>query len=144
MFFIFKFAKNHLMDTCIQDTKLLTRQNRVVFSKHLNSNGTLFGGEAMQWLDEVALITATRYTRQRMVTVKIEQVSFLKPILPNSILDITGRIVKINHVKIFMKVEVYSEDMFSQYREKVMEADFIFAACNNDLSPTILKMQKDD
>lgn len=132
------------MDTCIQDTKLLTRQNRVVFSKHLNSNGTLFGGEAMQWLDEVALITATRYTRQRMVTVKIEQVSFLKPILPNSILDITGRIVKINHVKIFMKVEVYSEDMFSQYREKVMEADFIFAACNNDLSPTILKMQKDD
>lgn len=48
--------------------------------KHLNSNGTLFGGEVMQWLDEVALINATRYTRQRMITVKIEQVSFLKPI----------------------------------------------------------------
>jgi len=98
----------------------------------------------MQWLDEVALITATRYTRQRMITVKIEQVSFLKPILPDSILDITGRIVKTNHVKIFINVEVYSEDMFSQRCEKVMEADFIFAACNNDLSPTLLKMQKDD
>jgi acyl-CoA hydrolase len=129
------------MDAYNQDTKLLTRQFRVVFSKHLNSSGTLFGGEAMQWLDEVALITATRHTRQRMVTVKIEQVSFLKPILPNSILDITGRIVKTNHVKIFIKVEVHSEDMFSQHREKVLEADFIFAACNNDLSPTILKMQ---
>jgi len=132
------------MDINIQNTKPLTRQNRVIFSKHLNSNGTLFGGEAMQWLDEVALITATRYTRQRMITVKIEQVRFLKPIFPNSILDITGRIVKMNHVKLFIKVEVYSEDMFSQSREKVMEADFIFAACNNDLSPAILNMQKDD
>jgi len=132
------------MDTFIQDTKSLTRQNRVVFSRHLNSNGTLFGGEAMQWLDEVALITATRHTRQRMITVKIEQVSFLKPILPDSILDITGRIVKTNHVKLFIKVEVHCEDMFSQHCEKVMEADFIFAACNNDLSPTILNMQKDD
>jgi len=98
----------------------------------------------MRWLDEVALITATRHTRQRMITVKIEQVSFMKPILPNSILEITGRIVKTNHVKIFIKVEVHCEDMFSQYREKVMEADFVFAACNNDLSPTILKMQKAD
>jgi acyl-CoA hydrolase len=130
--------------TYIPDNFHQTRQSRVVFSKHLNSNGTLFGGEAMQWLDEVALITATRYTRQRMITVKIEQVSFLKPILPNSILDITGRIVGTNHVKIFIKVEVHCEDMFSQRREKVMEADFIFAACNNDLSPTILKIQKDD
>lgn len=128
----------------IPDNFSQTRQFRVVFSKHLNSNGTLFGGEAMQWLDEVALIAATRYTRQRMITVKIEQVSFLKPILPNSILDITGRIVKTNHVKIFIKVEVYSEDMFSERCEKVMEADFIFAACNKDLSPTLLKMQQCD
>ena len=132
------------MKTCIQDAKSLTRQNRVVFTRHQNSNGTLFGGEAMQWLDEVALITATRYTRQRMITVKIEQVSFMKQILPNSILDITGKIVKTNHVKIFIKVEVHCEDMFSQYREKVKDADFIFAACNNDLSPTILKIQQDD
>jgi len=125
-----------------EDTKSLTRQNRVVFSKH-QSNGTLFGGEAMQRLDEVALITATRYTRQRMITVKIEQVSFLKPILPNSILDITGRIVKTNQIKIFIKVEVHSEDMFSQHCEKVMEADFIFAACNRDLSPAILNIPND-
>ncbi len=129
------------METDIQDTSPVTRQTRVIFSKHLNSNGTLFGGEAMQWLDEVALITATRHTRQRMITVKIDNIRFLKPIFPNSILDITGRIVKTNHVKIFIKVEVHSEDMFSQQSEKVMDADFIFAACNSDLSPTILKIR---
>jgi len=116
-----------------------TQQFKVVFPKHLNPNGTFFGGEAMQWMDEVAFITATRYTRQRMITVKIENVRFLKPILPNTILEITGRIVKTGNVKIFIKVEVFSEDMFSPNREKTIEADFVFAACNDDLSPVPLK-----
>ena len=93
----------------------------------------------MQWMDEVAFITATRYTRQRMITVKIENVRFLKPILPNTILELTGRIVKTGNVKISIKVEVFSENMFSERREKAIEADFVFAACNDDLSPVPLK-----
>ena len=93
----------------------------------------------MQWMDEVAFITATRYTRQRMITVKIENVRFLKPILPNTILELTGRIVKTGNVKISIKVEVFSENMFSERREKAIGADFVFAACNDDLSPVPLK-----
>jgi acyl-CoA hydrolase len=131
------------MDNQLPNSFSQTQQFKVVFPKHLNSNGTFFGGEAMQWLDEVAFITATRYTRQRMITVKIENVRFLKPILPYTILNIAGRIVKTGNVKIFIKVEVFSEDMFSQRREKTMEADFVFAGCNDDLSPTPLKMPKD-
>jgi acyl-CoA hydrolase len=120
-----------------------TEQFKVVFPKHLNSNGTFFGGEAMQWLDEVAFITATRYTRQRMITVKIDNVRFLNPILPNTILNIVGTIVKSWNVKVFIKVEVFAEDMYSQRREKAIEADFIFAACNDDLTPAPLKMPKE-
>jgi acyl-CoA hydrolase len=117
----------------------LTQQFKVVFPKYLNSNGTFFGGEAMQWLDEVAFITATRYTRQRMITVKIGNIRFLKPILPNTILEIVGKIVKTGHVKLFIKVEVFSEDMYSQSRERMMEADFVFASCNDELIPIPLK-----
>jgi acyl-CoA hydrolase len=127
------------MDQKVPTTISQTQQFKVVFPKHLNSNGTFFGGEAMQWLDEVAFITATRYTRQRMITVKIENIRFLKPIVPNTILEIVGKIVKTGNVKLFIQVEVFSEEMFSQGREKTMEADFIFAPCNDDLSPTPLK-----
>lgn len=123
----------------MSDNVSQTQQFKVVFPKHLNPNGTFFGGEAMQWMDEVAFITATRYTRQRMITVKIENVRFLKPIRPNTILEITGRIVTTGNVKIFIKVEVFSEDMFSQSRGKAIDADFVFAACNDDLSPVALK-----
>jgi len=92
----------------------------------------------MQWLDEVAFITATRYTRQRMITVKVGNIRFLKPIFPNTILEIVGTIVRTGNVKLFIRVEVFSEDMFSHYREKAMETDFVFAACNDDLSPAPL------
>ena len=117
----------------------MTQQFRIVFPKHLNSNGTFFGGEAMQWLDEVALITATRYIRKRMITVKVENIRFMKPILPNTILEIVGKIVKTGNVKLFIKVEVFSEDMFSDHREKSIEADFIFAPCNEELTPILLQ-----
>jgi acyl-CoA hydrolase len=127
----------------IPDNFPKTQQFKVVLPKHLNSNGTFFGGEAMQWLDEVAFITATRYTRQRMITVKIGNIRFLKPILPNTILEIVGKIVKTGNMKLFIKVEIFSEDMFSKSREKAMETDFVFAACNDDLTPTPLKMPKD-
>lgn len=94
----------------------------------------------MQWLDEVAFITATRYTRQRMITVKVGNIRFLKPILPNTILEIVGKIVKTGNVKIFIKVDVFSEDMYAQSREKMMEADFVFASCNDELSPIPLRL----
>jgi acyl-CoA hydrolase len=116
-----------------------TQQYRVVFPKHLNSNGTFFGGEAMQWLDEVAFITATRYSRQRMMTVKIEDIRFIKPIMPNTIVEITGAIEKAGNVKLYITIEVYSEDMYSQHREKAMDANFVFAACNDELFPVPLK-----
>jgi acyl-CoA hydrolase len=116
-----------------------TQQFRVVFPKHLNSNGTFFGGEAMQWLDEVAFITATRYSRQRMITVKIQNVSFIRPILPDTILEISGKIMKAGNVKLYIRVEVFSEDMYSTQRKKMMEADFIFAPCNDELSPVPLQ-----
>jgi acyl-CoA hydrolase len=121
------------------DNFFQTQQFRVVFPKHLNSIGTFFGGEAMQWLDEVAFITATRYTRQRMITVKVGNIRFLKPIFPNTILEIVGKIVKTGNVKLDISVEAYSEDMFSRHREKSIEADFVFAPCNDRLAPIPLK-----
>ena len=42
----------------------------------------------MQWMDEVAYITATRYTRTKMVTTSIEKIRFLKPVNSNTIIEL--------------------------------------------------------
>lgn len=62
-----------------------TSQSRIVFPGDLNDHDTLFGGKAMQWMDEVAYITAIRYSGKKMVTVTVNEVYFLNPVKSGSI-----------------------------------------------------------
>ena len=64
----------------------ITRVFKAVFPNTTNHYDTLFGGTAMQYMDEVAFITATRFSRQKMVTVSSAQIDFTKP-LPHGTID---------------------------------------------------------
>ena len=72
---IYIFAKTFMMEERIIQSE--TRQFKAIFPNTLNANETLFGGQAMKWMDEVAYITATRFTRQKMFTVNTENIYFL-------------------------------------------------------------------
>lgn len=112
-----------------------TRQFKAIFPSTLNANETLFGGQAMQWMDEVAYITATRFTRQRMFTVKTENIRFLKAVNPDSIVEVVGRVEKAESVKLRVKVEIYVEQMYGNEREKAIEGVFVFAALDQNRKP---------
>lgn len=121
-----------MMEEIIQSE---TRQFKAIFPNTLNANETLFGGQAMKWMDETAYITATRFTRQKMFTVNTENINFLKPIPPNSIIEIIGKIEKAGAVKLKIRVEIYSEEMYGSNREKVVEGIFVFAALDDNMKP---------
>jgi acyl-CoA hydrolase len=125
--------KNNQMKDLIEKT--VTRQFKAIFPETLNANGTLFGGEAMRWMDEVAYITATRFTRQRMFTITTDRIRFLKAVCPDSIVEVVGFVEKAEAVKLTVKVEIYREDMYAHGREKAVEATFVFAALNEKRSP---------
>ena len=55
-----------------------TRIFKAVFPNTTNHYDTLFGGTAMHLMDEVAFITATRFTRKTCVTVSSERIDFKK------------------------------------------------------------------
>jgi len=112
-----------------------TRQCKAVFPNTLNANGTLFGGQAMQWMDEVAYITATRFTRQKMFTISTENTKFFKTVDPDSVIEIIGRVSDTGAVKLKVKVEIYSEKMYGEGREKVIESVFVFAALDDNKRP---------
>ncbi|MDX5585096.1 MAG: hotdog domain-containing protein [Aureibaculum sp.] len=121
------------MDSRIKKSE--TRQFRIIFPKNLNDQGTLFGGTAMQWMDEVAYITATRFAKKKMVTVSSEKVQFLLPIKSGTIAEIVGKVSKVKNVTIEIHVEIYLEEMYSDLKQKVVEASFTFAATNNFNKP---------
>lgn len=127
------FASKKAMEEIIKASE--TRQFKAIFPNTLNANETLFGGQAMQWMDEVAYITATRFTRQRMFTVNTENIRFIKAVQANSIVEVVGRVEKAEAVKLRVKVEIYVEEMYGKAREKAIEGVFMFAALDESKRP---------
>lgn len=112
-----------------------TRQFKVVLPNTLNNHKTLFGGIALQWMDEVAYITATRFTRKKMVTVSAEKARFLLPVQSGTLVEIIGKVVKIGNAKLQIWVEIFVEEMYSENRQKAVEALFTFAAVDDQHKP---------
>jgi len=109
-----------------------TRQCKVIYPGDLNNHNTLFGGKAMQWMDEVAYITATRYTRTKMVTFSTEKIKFLKPVPCNTIIELIGKIEKADCIKLIIRVDVFAEEMYGERREKAIEGIFVLVAVSED------------
>lgn len=114
-----------------------TRIFKVVFPNTTNHYDTLFGGTAMQFMDEVAFITATRFSRKRMVTVSTSKIDFKKPIPADTIVEVIGRVIKIGHTSLEIEVEIYKEEMYrTDSREKAIQGLFTFVALDENKQPT--------
>lgn len=112
-----------------------TRIFKAVFPNTTNHYDTLFGGTAMHLMDEVAFITATRFSRLRMVTVSSDKIDFKKPIPAGTIIELIGKISYIGNTSLKVNVEIYIEQMYSNYREKAVVGEFTFVAINEKKEP---------
>src|SRR5687767_15941951 len=94
-----------------------TRIFKAVFPSTTNHYDTLFGGTAMQLMDEVAFIAATRFSRQRMVTVSSDKIDFKKPIPAGTIVELIGKVTYLGSTSLKIRVEIFIEQMYSDERE---------------------------
>ena len=76
---------NDLRESKVENS--VTRVFKAVFLFFSNHYDTLFGGTAMLYMDEVAFITATRFSRQKMVTVSSDRIDFKRPIPHGTIIE---------------------------------------------------------
>lgn len=108
---------------------------KAVFPNTTNHYDTLFGGTAMQLMDEVAFITATRFSRQRVVTVSSDRIDFKKPIPSGTFAELIGKIIHIGNTSIKVHVDIFVEKMYSPEREKAISGTFTFVAINENKEP---------
>lgn len=124
------------MDLKEQIAKAETRIFKTVFPNTTNHYDTLFGGTALFMMDEVAFITATRFTRKRCVTVSSDKIDFTKPIPAGTIIELIGSVARIGNTSIDVKVEIFIEQMYSDHREKAISGNFTFVALDENKKPT--------
>ena len=112
-----------------------TRIFKVVFPNTTNHYNTLFGGTAMQLMDEVAFITATRFSRKRVVTVSSSKIDFKKSIPADTIIELVGKVTRVGNTSLDVEVEIYKEEMYQEIREEAVKGSFTFVAIDEDKNP---------
>ena len=109
-------------------------QESVVTATHLvlpeftNARGTIFGGQLMAWMDIAAAICAIRHCRVPCVTVSVDQLNFIAPVLSGHICIITARMtyIHVSSMEIFVQAE--SESPLTGERTTACSAYFTFVA----------------
>lgn len=120
--------------------KSVTHVVKCVFPNTTNHYDTLFGGTALQWMDEVAFITATRFSRQRMVTVSSEKVDFKQPIPSGTFAELIGKVTMVGTSSLKIRVDIFIEQMHQNHRELAVSGEFIMVCIdeNKNAIPLIL------
>lgn len=75
---------------------MLFRTRKMISAKDLNSNGTLFGGRVLSWIDEEAFIfAACQIGSEKLVTKMISKVEFISTARIGDIIEIGTELIKL-------------------------------------------------
>ncbi|GAB5539247.1 MAG: acyl-CoA thioesterase [Salibacteraceae bacterium] len=100
---------------------------RLCMEKDLGIHGNLFGGIMLSWLDEAAATMAYEVCRSpNMVTLKIDEVLFGKPVKIGFHLKIYGEVIRIGNSSITLKVVAKKHNVYSGEETTVCSTNFTF------------------
>jgi len=109
------------------------RMTEIVFPDHTNHLGTLFGGQALAWMDKAAFIAASRYARCTVVTARSEQdVAVPK----GALVELVARVVGTGRTSLQVEVEMHREDLLSGDAQLATRGRFTMVALDRDGLPT--------
>ena len=87
-------------------------------------------------MDEIAFITATRFSRLRCVTVSSDRIDFTHPIPAGTIIELVGRVEHVGNTSMKVRVDIFVEHMYHEGREKAVSGIFTFVALDESHKPT--------
>jgi acyl-CoA hydrolase len=112
-----------------------TRTFKAVFPNTTNHYDTLFGGAALQLMDEVSFICATRFSRQKVVTVSSDRVDFKKPIPGGTLVELIANVETVGKSSIVVGVDIFVEEMYTEKREQAVHGTFTMVAVDENKKP---------
>jgi len=115
-----------------------TRMVKAVIPNTTNHYDTLFGGTLLSWMDEVAFITATRFSRLPVVTVSIDRTDFKHPVPAGTIVELVGTVDHVGRTSVKVCVDVFAEKMYDGDREKAVSGVFTMVAIDENKRPVAL------
>ncbi|WP_343153136.1 acyl-CoA thioester hydrolase YciA [Buchnera aphidicola] len=103
-----------------------------------NSNGDIFGGWIMSQMDISGAILAKEISKGKVVTVQVNNITFLKPISIGDIVSCYAEIIKIGTSSISINIEIWIKKISSKLIGKkyiVAISNFIYVAIDDKGKP---------
>ena len=107
----------------------------MVFPDHTNHLGTLFGGQALAWMDKAAFVAASRYARRSVVTGRSEQVDFRVPVKQGQLVELVAQVVEVGTSSMQVDVDLWAEDLLSGDRRLCTRGRFVMIALDAHGTP---------
>lgn len=114
-----------------------TSHFKVIFPNTTNHYNTLFGGKVLELMDEVAFISATRFSRKKVVTISSDKIDFKEPIPADTIVELVAQVCSVGTTSLQVRVEIFQEEMYRPHtRRRSITGQFTFVALDHNNKPT--------
>ena len=112
----------------------LSIQTKMVLPNDTNPLNTLFGGRLLEWMDEIASISAHKHSGRVVVTASINNVSFDEPIFAGEIVLLQAKVSRSYNSSMEVFVDVFVENHDGS-KKKCNEAIYNFVAIDQNRNP---------
>ena len=107
--------------------------SKTVFAKSMlpsdaNPSGNVHGGEIMKLIDECAGAAAGRHARQRVVTARVDELSFLAPVYVGNLVTARASVNDVGTKSMEIGVRVDAEDILTGAVVHVSSAYLVYVA----------------
>ena len=132
-----KIKKEHEMEREIERTVSDSRVETVhmVRPNHMNAAGRLFGGQLMQWLDEVAGLVAKRHIRGNVITASVDNLRFIHGAYQGEMVVIIGKATYVGNSSMEVRVDTYVEHLSDGMRYPINRAYFTMVGLDEKDKP---------
>lgn len=104
------------------------RMTEIVFPDHTNHLGTLFGGQALAWMDKAAFVAASRHARCTVVTARSEQIDFHMAVPNGAVVELVARVVATGRSSLRVEVQMHCQDLRSGESQLATRGGFTMVA----------------
>jgi acyl-CoA thioesterase YciA len=109
---------------------------KICKTSDIGINNNLFGGTMLAWLDESGGAMACRICcTPMMITLKIDEVLFKKPVKVNEHIRIYGEVVRMGHTSIGLYIEARRFDFKTHEEEVVCSTKAIYVRIDHNGEP---------
>lgn len=111
--------------------------SKTVFSKTMlpsdaNPSGNVHGGEIMRLIDECGGAAAGRHARERVVTARVDELSFLAPVYVGNLVTARASVNDVGTKSMEVGVRVDAEDMLTGKVVHISSAYLVYVAIDAD------------